>query len=161
MSENDPSRCAICALIARLDGGDETGLVAALPNSYVLIGDSQFYRGYCVIFARRHARELFLIEKRHAMALFDEVVECAAAIASVVKPLKMNYECLGNQEPHVHWHLLPRYESDALRRMPIWLRAESERRVQLPQAEMRELTAALGDEIARRITAARLPASRR
>ena len=34
------------------------------------------------------------------------------AIWNVVKPLKLNYECLGNLEPHVHWHVFPRYESE-------------------------------------------------
>ena len=24
----------------------------------------------------------------------------------------MNYSCYGNLDPHIHWHLLPRYDSE-------------------------------------------------
>jgi len=27
-------------------------------------------------------------------------------------PRKLNYECLGNIEPHMHWHIFPRYTND-------------------------------------------------
>ena len=36
----------------------------------------------------------------------------ARAIAETFRPWKMNYACYGNQAPHVHWHIIPRYESD-------------------------------------------------
>ena len=36
----------------------------------------------------------------------------AAAIRAVFDPKRINYECLGNIQPHVHWHLIPRYEGD-------------------------------------------------
>jgi diadenosine tetraphosphate (Ap4A) HIT family hydrolase len=67
----------------------------------------------------------------------------------------MNYACLGNVEPHVHWHLIPRYANDDLRHAPIWVRPESERVVSLSASDRRELIAAL-----RRQISARLPAIR-
>jgi diadenosine tetraphosphate (Ap4A) HIT family hydrolase len=33
----------------------------------------------------------------------------------------MNYELLGNQVPHLHWHLFPRYADDPDRLKPVWL----------------------------------------
>ena len=41
-------------------------------------------------------------------------------MARAFKPFKLNYEALGNGTPHVHWHLVPRYESDPHPRGPIW-----------------------------------------
>jgi diadenosine tetraphosphate (Ap4A) HIT family hydrolase len=32
----------------------------------------------------------------------------------------MNYELLGNQVPHIHWHLVPRLPADPDLRSPIW-----------------------------------------
>ena len=83
----------------------------------------------------------------------------AEAIATVVKPWKMNYECLGNSEPHVHWHLLPRQanEPEEMRRGPIWLRPESERKVMLDENDRRALIASIRRQIAIRFPDARIP----
>ncbi len=64
-----------------------------------------------MLFAKLHATELYLMPADSARLLFEEMRLVAEAIAAVVKPWKMNYECLGNSEPHVHWHLFPRQES--------------------------------------------------
>jgi diadenosine tetraphosphate (Ap4A) HIT family hydrolase len=32
----------------------------------------------------------------------------------------MNYELLGNQVPHIHWHLVPRLSTDPELHAPIW-----------------------------------------
>jgi diadenosine tetraphosphate (Ap4A) HIT family hydrolase len=39
----------------------------------------------------------------------------------------MNYELLGNMVPHMHWHLVPRFTSDALWPRPIWSEPHEER----------------------------------
>ena len=44
----------------------------------------------------------------------------AQAIARAFRPVKMNYELLGNQVPHIHWHLVPRLPTDPDLRAPIW-----------------------------------------
>ena len=98
-------------MIDRIKAGSFRDFVAELTSSYVILGDQQFYRGYCVLFAKLHATELYLMPADTARLLSDEMRLVAEAIAAVVKPWKMNYECLGNSEPHVHWHLLPRQET--------------------------------------------------
>ncbi|HZC46250.1 MAG TPA: HIT family protein [Candidatus Acidoferrum sp.] len=102
------STCGICAMNDRIKAGTFPDFIAELASSYVILGDQQFYRGYCVLFAKHHATELYLMSADSARLLHDEMRLVAEAIAAVVKPWKMNYECLGNSEPHVHWHLLPR-----------------------------------------------------
>jgi diadenosine tetraphosphate (Ap4A) HIT family hydrolase len=160
MSETaeSPSRpCGICAAIERIRAGRFVDLIAELPHSYLILGDAQFYRGYCILFAKVHATELFRMDATHAHGLFDEVLQVAGAIATVTNPWKLNYECLGNQEPHVHWHLFPRYETDELRHGPVWIRPDAERRAALPDADRRALIAALRAEIRRRLPDARIP----
>ena len=100
--------CGICTAIEQIRAGKFRDLVAKLKTSYVILGDQQFYRGYCILFAKTHATELYLMPADSARTLFDEMRLTAEAIATVVKPWKMNYECLCNSVPHVHWHLFPR-----------------------------------------------------
>jgi diadenosine tetraphosphate (Ap4A) HIT family hydrolase len=151
--------CGICAMIDRIKAGAFPDFIAELKSCYVILGDQQFYRGYCVLFAKLHATELYLMPADDARLLFDEMRLVAEAIAAVVKPWKMNYECLGNSEPHVHWHLLPRYETDEMRHGPIWLRPESERKVTLAEDDRRSLLGSIRHQIAIRFPDARIPTS--
>jgi diadenosine tetraphosphate (Ap4A) HIT family hydrolase len=34
------------------------------------------------------------------------------AIRHVMQPAKINLASLGNQVPHLHWHIIPRYQDD-------------------------------------------------
>jgi diadenosine tetraphosphate (Ap4A) HIT family hydrolase len=144
-------------MIDRIKAGAFPDFIAELKSCYVILGDQQFYRGYCVLFAKLHATELYLMPADAARLLSVEMRLVAEAIATVVKPWKMNYECLGNSEPHVHWHLLPRYETDELRRGPIWLRPESERKVTLDENDGRALMGSIRHQLAIRFPDARIP----
>ena len=151
--------CGICAGIERIRAGKFPDFIAELDNSYVILGDAQFYRGYCILFAKHHARELFQLPREEALALSDEVRSVGEAIFNVVKPLKLNYECLGNSEPHVHWHVFPRYQSEAeeLRVGPIWVRPKEERMAALEEHDRLALMASLRAEIVKLIPTARIP----
>jgi diadenosine tetraphosphate (Ap4A) HIT family hydrolase len=46
------------------------------------------------------------------------------AIEDCFRPRKLNYELLGNQVPHLHWHLFPRYDHDPDVLRPVWLALE-------------------------------------
>jgi diadenosine tetraphosphate (Ap4A) HIT family hydrolase len=158
MAQSEP-QCGICAGIERIRAGKFPDFIAELDNSYVILGDAQFYRGYCILFAKHHARELFQLPRAEALGLFDEVRSVGEAIFTVVKPLKLNYECLGNTEPHVHWHIFPRYQSEEeeLRRGPIWVRPAAERTRSLEERDQRALMASLRAEIVKLIPTARIP----
>jgi diadenosine tetraphosphate (Ap4A) HIT family hydrolase len=147
--------CGICALIERVRAGSFPDFVAELPRSWMILGDAQFYRGYCVLFAKRHVTEPHLMPRGEAHELLDEMLAAGRAISAITRPLKLNYECLGNQEPHVHWHIFPRYTDDALRLQPVCLRPDAERKVLLEDMSRRELIAALRVELVRYAPAAR------
>jgi diadenosine tetraphosphate (Ap4A) HIT family hydrolase len=147
--------CGICAIIGRIVAGAFGDLVAELPRSWLILGDAQFYRGYCVLFAKRHVTEMHLMPRGEAHELIDELMAVGKTLERVVRPLKLNYECLGNQEPHVHWHVFPRYVADPMRLAPVWLRAEHERKITLEVDDRRGLIGALRTELVRVLPTAR------
>ena len=154
----EQSQCSICGAIEEIRAGKFPDFIAELDHSYVILGDAQFYRGYCILFAKHHERELFLLPRSEALGLTDELCSVAEAINTVVHPLKLNYECLGNSEPHIHWHVFPRYQSEEedLLLGPVWLRPKQDRMRSLPDGDRRALIAALQIEIAKRIVNARI-----
>ena len=148
-------QCGICAMIGRIRDGAFPDAIAELPRSWLILGDSQFYRGYCVLLAKRHATELHLMPRAEAHELLDELLAVGKALANLLSPLKLNYECLGNQEPHVHWHVFPRYADDPMRLQPVWLRPEHERKASLEDSKRRELIALIQTELVRLLPASR------
>ena len=50
------AKCGICAGLEAIRAGKVPNLIAELDNSYVVLGDAQFYRGYCILLAKHHAQ---------------------------------------------------------------------------------------------------------
>jgi diadenosine tetraphosphate (Ap4A) HIT family hydrolase len=115
------SDCPFCRKLAALDGLPPDEVVWQFPQSVVLLGPWQFYHGYCLLVSRRHATELFHLDATQRHAYLDELTLLARAISDCFRPQKLNYELLGNQVPHLHWHLFPRYREDADALQPVWV----------------------------------------
>jgi diadenosine tetraphosphate (Ap4A) HIT family hydrolase len=99
-------------------GGDL--FIAELAACRVFLHEDQFFPGYVLVVLRRHATELYDLSVAERGTLIEEVNRVAAALARVFRPVKMNYELLGNQVPHIHWHLVPRLATDPDPGGPIW-----------------------------------------
>ena len=115
------SPCPFCDKLSGLERLPPEEVVAEFTYSLALLGPWQFYHGYCVLVARRHATELSRLEPVERRGYLDEMCVLAAAIEACFGPHKLNYELLGNQVPHLHWHLFPRYAHDPDVLHPVWL----------------------------------------
>ncbi len=118
------SECPFCQKLAALDQLPPGELVWSFPHSVALLGTHQFYRGYCVLISRQHARELSNLADEVRRGYLEEMCLLARAIERAFRPHKMNYELLGNQVPHLHWHLFARYKDDPDVLNPVWLALE-------------------------------------
>jgi diadenosine tetraphosphate (Ap4A) HIT family hydrolase len=114
--------CVFCKKLAAELPADE--VVWQFPHSVAFLGGFQYYQGYCLLIARSHARELNGLPDAERRAFLDEMCLLAKAIEDCFQPHKLNYELLGNQVPHLHWHVFPRYADDPERLKPVWLALE-------------------------------------
>ncbi len=117
----DAPDCVFCRRLsapAALPPGD---VVWDFPHSVAFLGTWQYYDGYCVLVARTHATELSGLADDERRAYLDEMCLLARAIEAYARPRKLNYELLGNQVPHLHWHLFPRAADDPETLKPVWL----------------------------------------
>jgi len=108
--------CVMCGKYV----GPSPLLIAELETARAFLHEDQFFPGYVLLVLRRHATELYELEAGERRAHLEEVSRVAEAIARAFPPVKMNYELLGNQVPHIHWHLVPRLPTDPDLRSPIW-----------------------------------------
>jgi diadenosine tetraphosphate (Ap4A) HIT family hydrolase len=101
-----PDGCIICRSGGPLD------IVAELPSGWATAPTTAPLPGYVCVVARQHVNEPFeLSPDDHAQFWIDSML-VASAVASVVEPIKMNYEVHGNTLPHLHMHLFPRHRDD-------------------------------------------------
>jgi diadenosine tetraphosphate (Ap4A) HIT family hydrolase len=124
----DVPDCSLCRKLAGMDvlpGGE---VVWQFPHSVAFLGPWQYYHGYCILVARKHAKELSNIPDAERRAYLDEMCLLARAIEAAVKPHKLNYEMLGNQVPHLHWHIFPRFKSDPDALKAVWLALDAAER---------------------------------
>lgn len=117
--------CLICDRIGMIHSGTNPYFVAELKTGYVVIGDNQHFRGYTLFLCKRHRNELFELEDDFRAKFLQEMTLAAQAVARAFPCEKMNYECLGNGETHLHWHLYPRRTGDLENyghegRGPVW-----------------------------------------
>jgi diadenosine tetraphosphate (Ap4A) HIT family hydrolase len=47
-------------------------------------------------------------------------------VRETMQPHKMNLASLGNMVPHVHWHVIPRFEDDRHFPGPVWAAPQRE-----------------------------------
>jgi diadenosine tetraphosphate (Ap4A) HIT family hydrolase len=72
------------------------------------------------VLLKEHVREPFELAPEIQREHFSEVMRAAEAIQRTFQPWKLNFSCYGNADPHVHWHIFPRYETDPDRHNPPW-----------------------------------------
>lgn len=86
--------------------------------------EDQFFAGWTVLVLKRHATELF-----ERAGVIEEVATLARALAVAVAAVKINDAVLGNQLPHVHWHVIPRLAGDPAPSETVWSRPHPTRRL--------------------------------
>jgi diadenosine tetraphosphate (Ap4A) HIT family hydrolase len=101
--------------------------IADCGVSTAYLHDDQFFPGWTVLVLNRHATELFELAGPERAALMDEVARVARVLADEFAAVKMNYALLGNQLPHIHWHLIPRRADDPAPRDSVWAVAHAPR----------------------------------
>ncbi len=104
--------CLICDRIEMIKNGTNPYFVRELETGYVVIGDHQHFWGYALLLCKRHETELFHLDSDFCTKFMQEMVMVAEAVKSCTGAEKMNYECLGNGDTHLHWHLFPRVAGD-------------------------------------------------
>lgn len=103
---------------------------------------SRDYPGYCRVILNRHAGEMTDLGSGEREQLMRAVFACETALRELFRPHKINLASLGNQVPHLHWHVIARHADDRTFPEPIWAaprregRAPGEERAAVPDARL-------------------------
>ena len=77
----------------------------------VLLNDAD-YPAYCRVELLAHVKEMTDLPPADRARTMKVVFAVEAAMREVIRPDKVNLASLGNKTPHMHWHVIPRFEGD-------------------------------------------------
>jgi diadenosine tetraphosphate (Ap4A) HIT family hydrolase len=130
--------CALCS--------EQVGtLIWRGDDCRVVLVDDPDLPGFCRVIWNRHIPEMTQLSYGERDLLMHLVFAVEGAVRSVMRPNKINLAALGNQVPHIHWHIIPRFEDDAFFPGSVWssrlrdtadatLKLRHQQALELPQA---------------------------
>lgn len=104
--------CDMCKVIEQIKNADNPLFVKELETGYVILGWNQHFYGYSLFICKQHVVELFDLDMEYRTKYLQEMTVVAQAVKNAFHAEKINYECLGNGDLHLHWHIFPRKNGD-------------------------------------------------
>ena len=101
------------------DADQETLLWTDSRCRVVLVNEPE-YSGYCRVIWHEHIKEMTDLAESDRAHLMQIVFRVEQILREIMHPEKINLASLGNQVPHVHWHIIPRFTDDAHFPDPVW-----------------------------------------
>jgi diadenosine tetraphosphate (Ap4A) HIT family hydrolase len=100
--------------------GENPTVLYRMESGWAVLGDVQVLNGYCLLLPDPVVPTLNDLVELERVKFLRDMALIGDAILEVTGAARINYEILGNSEPALHVHIIPRYEAepDDLRRGP-------------------------------------------
>ena len=108
--------------VAAARAGREPRVSARLFSGWVLFGERQFVRGYVLLLPDPVVPSLNSLSSKERVQFLTDMGRLGDALLKVTGATRINYAILGNVEPALHAHVIPRYasEPEAMRTAHPW-----------------------------------------
>ena len=113
----------ICPLCAQ-DGGE---LVWRGEKLRVIRATEAGFPAFYRVVWNAHVAEFSDLSAADRVHCMDVVAQVEQALRQHVQPTKINLAALGNMVPHLHWHVIARFDWDSHFPAPVWAAAQRPR----------------------------------
>lgn len=139
---------AIHRLVESARRGENPTVICRMSSGWLVLADKQVLRGYCLLLPDPVVSDLNALPDQVRDQFLRDMSMAGDALLRVTSAARINYEILGNLEPALHAHILPRYddEAEATRTKPVWFHDWESAAVFSP-AEHQELIDAICREL--------------
>ena len=98
-------------------------VIARMASGWAVLGDPQITHGYCLLLPDPVVPDLNALTGEARRQYLDDMATLGDAVLAVTGAERINYEILGNVEPALHAHVIPRHadEDPRLRTKAVWL----------------------------------------
>src|SRR5205814_5470845 len=90
--------------------GQNPYVICRMKSGWLVIGDVQPLPGYCVLLADPVVESINTLDQAQRAQYSLDVIQAGDAVLAVTEAYRINYETLGNNEPALHTHIIPRYQ---------------------------------------------------
>lgn len=118
------------------------------PRCRVVRVEHPDYPGFCRVIWNRHVREMTDLSANERAYMMRIVFAVESVVRALFLPDKINLASLGNMTPHVHWHIIPRWETDTHFPEPIWGKVQRAGNAARPTISNQKLADRLGQALA-------------
>jgi diadenosine tetraphosphate (Ap4A) HIT family hydrolase len=114
---------AIHRFVDQARKGELGRAIARMSSGWAVLGDPQILPGYCLLYPDPVVPDLNVLVGSARRQFLDDMARLGDAVMAETGAERLNYEMLGNVEPALHAHVIPRYawEPRERRGQPIWL----------------------------------------
>lgn len=93
-----------------------------MPSGWAVLCDAQFLRGYSLLLPDPVVPDLNCLGKKQRARFLVDMSLLGDALLEVTGAFRINYEILGNLEPALHAHVIPRFQTEppGMRKGPVW-----------------------------------------
>jgi diadenosine tetraphosphate (Ap4A) HIT family hydrolase len=111
-SAEEQAHTAIHGMVEAARAGRDPKVIARLFSGWAVFGERQFVRGYALLLPDPVVPTLNALGARERIAFLSDMSRLGDALLKVTGALRINYAILGNQEPALHAHVIPRYAEE-------------------------------------------------
>jgi diadenosine tetraphosphate (Ap4A) HIT family hydrolase len=87
------------------------------------------------IFTKRKIKEFSQCTKEEKTQILDMLDYLEKELIAFYNPAKINIAQFGNYLPHLHWHIMARFEDDGYFPEPMWGKKQKEELLNLPDIQ--------------------------
>ena len=109
--------------VATAQAGTNPTVICRMPSGWAVLCDAQFLRGYTILLHDPVVPDLNALDRERRAQYLLDMTTIGDALLEVTGAFRINYEILGNLDPALHAHIIPRYmsEPETLRKGPAFL----------------------------------------
>jgi diadenosine tetraphosphate (Ap4A) HIT family hydrolase len=144
--------------VAAARAGNEPALVCSVSSGWVVLANMQYLPGYCILLPDPVVSSLNDLTPAQQATYLCDMAMVGDALLEVTGAYRINYAIMGNSDPALHAHIVPRYlnEPDEQRRGVPWSYAQEHIDAHpFDAGRDRELAERLGAAIQRRLAEAK------
>ena len=105
-----------CPLCEELGGV----LIATSPLWRVIRAEDAAFPAFYRVVWNEHVAEFSALSSAQRSVCMDVVCTVEKVLITALQPTKINLAALGNVVPHLHWHVIARFDADSHFPQPIW-----------------------------------------
>jgi len=92
--------------------GTNPTVIGRMPSGWAVLCDMQYLRGYAILLPDPVVGSINALDRGQRAAFLCDMVTIGDALLEVTEAFRINYAIMGNSDPFLHAHVVPRYLSE-------------------------------------------------